>query len=157
MTVSTHNDKSGNAGRLRMFALAASLTAVLYTGGALTQDASSPAGGTTNPTKKNGAKAPRKKVVLEGGTTEADLDISPSLTSAEAERLREITRSLVAQSEVDLQKLATKPLNSDQQETVVQVRSFLAQSKAASDEKDWGRAHHLALKAQLLADDLVRH
>jgi hypothetical protein len=106
--------------------------------------------------KKSTGKDPKKRVVLDGGTGEADQQILPELKPAEAERLQQVTAKLLSESEADLQKLASKQLTPDQQATAGQIRSFLSQSKDASEGKDWQRAYHLAFKAQLLADDLVR-
>ena len=58
--------------------------------------------------------------------------------------------------EKDLQKLNHKELNPDQQETEAQIKSFLSMSKGARNTNDWQRAHNLALKAQLLAEDLLK-
>jgi hypothetical protein len=108
------------------------------------------------PDRGKNAKAPKRRIVRDAGTTEPDTAISPEMTPAEAQRLQKITNDLVAESEKDLQKIEARELTPEQQETKAQIRSFLNLSKSARDASDWQRAHNLALKAQLLADDLVK-
>ena len=54
-------------------------------------------------------------------------------------------------------KSIKRPLTVEEQAQVVQIRNFMAQSRAASTDSDLVRARNLALKAHLLSDELMRH
>jgi hypothetical protein len=54
-------------------------------------------------------------------------------------------------------KSIKRQLTVEEQAQVVQIRNFMAQSRAASTDSDLVRARNLALKAHLLSDELVRH
>jgi len=109
---------------------------------------------------KNGAKRNTRRpkiVVREGGMTETSALLAPSMTSEQASHQRENTSKLLASAEQNLQKIAGRKLNSNQQAMVDQVRSYMLQAKEALNRGDLQRGHNLALKANLLSDDLVRH
>ena len=63
---------------------------------------------------------------------------------------------LLASTEEELKTSAGGQLDSSQQETVKQINQYTAQSKAALETGDLELAHNLALKAHLLADQLVK-
>jgi hypothetical protein len=54
-------------------------------------------------------------------------------------------------------KSIKRQLTLDEQAQVVQIRNFMAQSRAATTDSDSVRARNLALKAHLLSDELIRH
>jgi len=54
-------------------------------------------------------------------------------------------------------KSIKRQLTVEEQAQVVQIRNFMAQSRAASTDSDLVRARNLALKAHLLSDELIRH
>ena len=66
------------------------------------------------------------------------------------------TEKLLASTEDNLKKTEGQQLSSNQQEMVTQIRQFMAQSKAATAAGDLNRARNLALKANLLSDELAK-
>lgn len=66
------------------------------------------------------------------------------------------TEELRSATEQNLKKIDTSQLTSSQQETVTQISQFLDQSKSAIAEGDMERGRNLALKAQLLSEELVK-
>ncbi len=66
------------------------------------------------------------------------------------------TERLLASTEDELKTTARHPLDSSQQETVKQIHQYQAQSKTALQAGDLELAHNLAVKAHLLADQLVK-
>lgn len=124
----------------------------------------------SSPAKKSKKKTPKdqsantvsttekskKKVVRHGGTDEPTTQISPSMTEAQAAKMRSNTATLLNETEGNLQKLSGKALPADQQETADQIRQFVEQSKQADQNGDLQRAASLANKAKLLSDALVK-
>ena len=111
-------------------------------------------------TRKNARKpasgGPRKIVVREGGATEPPAQIVPGLTPQEADQQRQHAVQLLASAEGNLKQLAGRALDSQQQETVAQIHNYVDGARSALHDGDTQRAHTLALKAHLLADDLVK-
>ena len=103
------------------------------------------------------AGEPRRIVVREGGTTEPPARIVPGLTPEEARRQRQNAVELLNVTEENLKQLSGRTLDSRQQETVAQIHNYVEGARSALQDGDTQRAHTLALKAQLLADDLVKH
>jgi len=103
------------------------------------------------------AGGPRKIVVREGGATEPPAQIVPGLTPQEAGQQRQHAVQLLASTEGNLKQLAGRALDSQQQETVAQIHNYVDGARSALNDGDTQRANTLALKAQLLADDLVKH
>lgn len=100
---------------------------------------------------------PRKIVVREGSTPEPTAQIVPGLTEEQAKRQRQVTEGLLDSTERSLRRLGGRTLSGDQQETVGQVRSFIAGAHSALERGDTQRARNLAQKAYLLSDDLMKH
>jgi hypothetical protein len=98
-----------------------------------------------------------KTVVKHGSTSEPTTQLSPGITEEQAARQRETTSQLLSSTDATLQKLDASQLSSDQKETVVQIRKFMEQAKAADAEGDPQRSYKLALKAHLLTDALGKH
>jgi len=107
--------------------------------------------------KQAPAGEPRKIVVREGGATEPPAQIVPGLGPQEAGQQRQGAEELLRAADQNLKLLAARTLESRQQETLAQIRNYLEGARAALKEGDTQRAHTLALKAHLLADDLVKH
>ncbi len=63
---------------------------------------------------------------------------------------------LQSATQENLKKIAGRELTASQQETVGQINQFLEQSKAAISEGDLERGRNLALKAQLLSEELTK-
>jgi hypothetical protein len=115
------------------------------------------------------AKKPRKRppavvhsdqnkiVVPEGGAKEPPAQIAPGLAPEEAIRDRREAEQWLTATDGQLKELATRQLSEPRQEVVTQVRNYQIEARAALKENDLRRAHTLALKAHLLADDMVKH
>jgi len=104
-----------------------------------------------------GTEEPRKIVVHRGGVREPVAQIIPGMSVEEARRQRQESEDLLVAADSDLKKLVDRNLNSNQQETVSQIRHFMEVARTALQDGDVRRAHTLAQKAQLLSDDLVKH
>jgi hypothetical protein len=102
-------------------------------------------------------RGPHKIVVPEGGAQEPPAQIAPGLAPEEADRDRRDAEQWLSSTDGDLELLSDRTLNPQQQETVAQVRSYLAGARSALKEGDLRRAHTMAFKAHLLSDDLVKH
>ena len=100
---------------------------------------------------------PRKIVVPHAGASEPAEQIVPGMTPSEAARQRQTAESWLGSTDAQLKQLAERQLNSQQQETMGQIRNYLTGARGALQEGDVRRASTLAEKAHLLADDLVRH
>ena len=100
---------------------------------------------------------PHKVVIRRGGALEPGAQISPDIPPEEALKLRLKAEEMLVAAEDRLKLLAGRTLGPPQQETTRQIRNFMDKSRSALREGDAQRAHTLALKAYLLADDLVKH
>jgi hypothetical protein len=113
-------------------------------------------GGPSSAASTWGNCPPAKKIVRQGGSSEPSVQLvggkggqQASADKASANQLRDLT-------EENLKKIAGQQLTSNQQDMVEQVRQFVSQSKTAEATGDVERAHALALKAQLLSQELVK-
>jgi hypothetical protein len=68
-----------------------------------------------------------------------------------------MTADLLAATDANLKQASTRSLNSNQVETVNQIKLFMVQANAAMKAGELDRGHNLAVKAHLLSDDLVKH
>jgi hypothetical protein len=100
---------------------------------------------------------PRKIVVREGGAIEPPAQIVPGLAPQQASQERQSAGELLGSTEQNLRRLSGRTLDSRQQETVAQIHNYVDGARSALKDGDTQRAHTLALKAHLLADDLVKH
>lgn len=98
-----------------------------------------------------------KIVVPEGGAKEPPAQIAPGLAPDEATRDRHEAEQWLTATDGQLKELSTRHLSDPRQEIVTQVRNYQLGARAALKENDLRRAHTLALKAHLLADDMVKH
>jgi outer membrane biosynthesis protein TonB len=102
---------------------------------------------------------PEKKTstVVREGTTGANANgqLSAGLPPAAEQRQRQSTIQLQQSAESNLRNL-TRSLSDDEQAMVQQIRAYLQQSRTADADGDVQRAYNLALKANLLSNDLVR-
>ena len=81
--------------------------------------------------------------------------ISPSISSADASQDQTTTEQLLQRTENNLNAIK-RQLSSDEQAVVTQIRDYIKQSREATRQSDLVRAHNLAVKAQLLCDELVK-
>jgi hypothetical protein len=107
--------------------------------------------------KATSAGEPRRVVVREGGAIEPTAKIAPGLTPQEAGLQRQHAEDLLSLTEQNLKQLAGRTLDSPRQETVAQIHNYVEGARSALKDGDTQRAHTLALKAHLLADDLLKH
>lgn len=103
------------------------------------------------------AAAPDKVVVPNGGTGDPKVQLAPEVTKQQAKSQQKNVDQLLASTDANLKTLSGRQLNSDQQDMVRQIRMYMEQAKAAVAAADLQRAHNLALKASLLADEMVKH
>lgn len=111
---------------------------------------------------KRGATAPpsgtpKKIVVRQGGAEDPTAQIVTGMTAEEADRQRNEAEFLLSTTDEKLKEIAPRPLDSQQEETVLQIHNFMEGSRAALKQGDVSRAHTLAQKAGLLAEDLASH
>jgi hypothetical protein len=95
--------------------------------------------------------------VKNGGATEPTLKISPGLTQQQASSQRRSTTQLLAGTDANLKRISAAQLNANQQDMVKQIQQYTEEAKAAGDAGDLERQHNLALKANLLSAELVKH
>ncbi len=69
---------------------------------------------------------------------------------------REATTHLLVITDANVKVVAGRQLTSAQQGLLDQIRTYVKQSKEASDSGDLARAHTLAHKARLLSDELMK-
>jgi len=128
------------------------------------KDKKKPDSATPSGTKKHRKRAtpapadgPRTIVVREGGASEPAAQIVPGMTAEEAARERQSAQQLLSSTDDQLNRLADRNLDAQQQETVGQIRNYMNGARGALQEGDVSRARTLAEKAHLLADDLLKH
>jgi hypothetical protein len=98
---------------------------------------------------------PPKKVVRDGGSSEPKVQLTGG-TTAERASEKSSTEQLEAATQKNLKKAEARELSPSQREIVTQIKQFLEQSKAAVTAGDLERGHNLALKANLLSEELVK-
>ncbi len=108
------------------------------------------------PTEADKPSAPPKVVVKDGGATDPTITISPGLNQQQASRQRQSAEELLAKADENLKKISGQDLNPTQQELVKQIQQYMEQAKTAGNTGDLTRQRNLALKAQLLSEELVK-
>jgi hypothetical protein len=96
-------------------------------------------------------------VVRQGGTSDPIVELSPGLTPEQTSHQRQSTDQLLAVTELNLKKVATRQIRPTERETINQIHSYTDQAKAALKAGDLERSHNLAFKAYLLSDEMQRH
>jgi hypothetical protein len=99
---------------------------------------------------------PAKKVVTNGGTDEPTIELTHNTSEQQASQQRFTTEQLRTATEENLKKIEGRQLNDSQQEIVSQIKQFMDQSKTAVAEGDLERGRSLAMKAQLLSEELIK-
>ena len=99
------------------------------------------------------ADTPPKTVVPQGSAPSTGGQLTPNLTPEEAERTRQSTVQLLAATEANLKNLK-ESLSREEQAMADEIRSYMAQSRAATADGDLVRAKNLAEKAHLLSQAL---
>jgi len=83
-------------------------------------------------------------------------EISVSMDEAQVAHQKQVTEELLQSTDANLKGIS-RNLNSDELAMVEQVRTYMAQSRTATQDGDLIRAANLAQKAHLLSDALVKH
>lgn len=120
--------------------------------------------GTEAPTDKSGtgngnttvAQNIPPKITIESNAQETGGAISATGPHSDDVHDKLSTEELLRTTDENLKSIK-RQLTVDEQAQVVQIRNFMAQSRAAATDSDLVRARNLALKAHLLSDELVRH
>jgi hypothetical protein len=99
---------------------------------------------------------PRKVIVPRGGVDEPTAQIVTGMAPAEADRQRQAAEQLLKSTDATLKRVGLGPFNAPQDETVSQIHNYMEGARLALKEGDISRAHTLAEKADLLANDLTR-
>ncbi|MGH9643942.1 MAG: hypothetical protein ACRD3Q_16160 [Terriglobales bacterium] len=102
-------------------------------------------------------RTPKKIVVRQGSVGEPTAQIVNGMTLEEATRERDDAQRLLSTTSETLKEIAPRELNVQQQETVSQIHNYMEVARRALKEGDIPRAHTLAVKAGLLANDLAKH
>ncbi len=118
----------------------------------LSSSAANPSAGTGTAGSKD--CPPSKVIVRQGGTAEPAIQLAGGAASASPQK--DTGNQMLVTTEANLKKIAGRPLSSDQQNMVNQIRQFMEQSKAAVGDGDLDRARTLAWKAQVLSEELVK-
>jgi len=100
---------------------------------------------------------PRKTVVRQGGVDEPKAQIVTGMTPEEASRQRQRAEQSLTTTVETLERIDPQVLSAQQQETVSQIHNYMEGARSALKEGDISRAHTLAMKAALLAEDLAKH
>lgn len=106
--------------------------------------------------KSSPANQSGKVVVRNGGTKDNSGQLTPAMTQEQEFHSRENTAQLLATTDSNLKAITGRQLSDAQQGMLDQIRTYMRQSKDASDAGDLPRAHTLAYKAHLLSDELAR-
>jgi hypothetical protein len=114
---------------------------------------SSPATGTIAPENTTTAELHPPAPPVAPVTTVA---IGPDVSSPEANRDRVYANQLLDTTETQVKKLEGQSLSADQHSVLMQIKSYITQSRKAITDGDYERASNLAKKAQLLTDELIK-
>jgi hypothetical protein len=120
--------------------------------------------GTTAHQKTAPRPAPKKKPAKKTAPaqnnhkkpqTRTEPQLSATLTPGENTSQRRSAAQLLDATDANLRSL-NRSLSNDEQSMVQQIRTFMAQSRSAQKDGDTDRAYNLALKANLLSQELVK-
>jgi hypothetical protein len=108
-----------------------------------------------SPGEKSGNRNGEVADARQPASTSTPLPISPSLSPADAARDQTSTEQLLQSTENNLNSIK-RQLSGDEQNMIAQVRNFVVQSRQALKDNEPIRARNLAVKANLLSNDLVK-
>ena len=97
----------------------------------------------------------RRKPVEEASGAAPEVSAVGQLSPGDPSDLRLQTDASLSSIEKTLKKL-NPPFSDQQQKTIAQIREFLKQARAALDSGDVDGAHTLALKAQVLLNEITQ-
>jgi hypothetical protein len=103
------------------------------------------------------ANTPPKIVITEGGTGSGgdSIGLGQPGPAADAAHNQFSTEQLLDRTEANLRSIK-RLLTRDEQSLATQIRDFMAQSRQATKDGELVRARNLAVKANLLSDELVK-
>ena len=104
--------------------------------------------------RKQAAASSGKVVVRNGGAKDDSAQLTPGMSKELELHNRETTSRLLATTDANLKSISGRQLTPAQQGLLDQIRSYIRQSRQASDSGDLARAQILAYKAHLLSDEL---
>jgi hypothetical protein len=99
---------------------------------------------------------PAKIVVPHGSTADPTIQLTPTVSQQQASTQLQNTNTLLDKTDANLKKISNRQLNTTQQETLSQIRTYMEQAKVAANAGDVQRANNLAVKAQLLSEELIK-
>jgi hypothetical protein len=82
--------------------------------------------------------------------------IAPQITAQESAAAEQQTNQSLSIAEKNLEAVRGKNLNAAQSDLVSKSRGFIKDAREAGKIADWGHAHSLAKKAQVLSEELAR-
>ncbi len=85
-----------------------------------------------------------------------DTALAADVSSAQLSQQKQTTAQLLDETEKTVNALNRTTLSKEDEEIVVQIRSYIAQSRSATKDGDFERAYNLANKAHLLSAALVK-
>src|SRR5215467_9502906 len=85
-----------------------------------------------------------KVVVRNGGAKEGSTELAPAMSKDQEQHNRENTTRLLATTDANLKTASARQLTPSQQSMLEEIRTYVAQSKAATNAGDVARAHTLA-------------
>jgi hypothetical protein len=97
---------------------------------------------------------PEKTIVRKGGITEQSIQLAGGSAGDQAQK-RGAANQMIAATEQNLYKLTGRQLSNAERDSVIQIRQFVDQSRAALTAGNLERAQTLAWKAKLLSEDLI--
>lgn len=100
---------------------------------------------------------PKKVVVRQGGASEPEAQIVTGMTPQEAIIQQQEAEKALDAADENLTRFLGRPLDAQQEETVSQIHNYMGRARSALKEGDISRGHTLAIKANLLAEDLVKY
>lgn len=83
--------------------------------------------------------------------------IAPAISASDAARDQTAAEQLLRSTETNLNSIGKRQLSSDEDAVVSQIKNFITQSRQALKDNDPARARNLALKANLLSNDLTKN
>jgi outer membrane biosynthesis protein TonB len=107
------------------------------------------------PPKETAKEAPKPRAVVPEGSAPSGGGLSAAIPDQTATHQKFNTEQLLQATDYNL-KSVTRTLTSDEQAMVQHIRSYMQQSREATQQGDTERAYNLALKAHLLSDEIVK-
>jgi outer membrane biosynthesis protein TonB len=107
------------------------------------------------PTEEAKNAGPPKVVIQENGTTGGSGPPTTGAVNDSSAAGQASTQQLLDKAENNLRNIK-RQLSDNEKSMVAQIQDWITQSKDAMKEGDNPRAHNLALKAQVLSDELVK-